>query len=106
MTNDMHTLELNAPTPIPLYCPPPPPTVYCPVFSSRLSQQVVDKIDDDAWGLSAALPVGVEVSSINPDSDSSAETKLGLVIGLCAGGERCKRKGSSHRAESNKWSAR
>lgn len=44
-------------------------------------------MDDDAWGLSAALPVGVEAASLNPDSDSSAATKLGLVIGLCAGGE-------------------
>ena len=57
----------------------------------RFSQQVVDKVDDDAWGLSAALPVGVEASSLNADSDASAATKLGLVIGLCAGGEREKR---------------
>lgn len=49
---------------------------------------MVDKIDDDAWGLSAALPVGVEAASTTTaGSDSSAATKLGLVIGLCAGGE-------------------
>lgn len=45
-------------------------------------------MDDDAWGLSAALPVGVEAASRSTgDSDSSSATKLGLVIGLCAGGE-------------------
>lgn len=54
---------------------------------SNSALQVVDHIDDDSWGLSAALPVGVEASSVNTDSDSSAATKLGLVIGLCAGGE-------------------
>ncbi|CAM9760076.1 unnamed protein product [Scytosiphon promiscuus] len=47
---------------------------------------VVDTKDDDAWGLSAALPVGVEAASQGTDSDSSAATKLALVIGLCAGG--------------------
>ncbi|CAM9746129.1 unnamed protein product, partial [Hapterophycus canaliculatus] len=47
---------------------------------------VVDMQDDDAWGLSAALPVGVEAASRSTESDSSAATKLALVIGLCAGG--------------------
>lgn len=67
--------------------PPFPSPSYSVSVLLPFSQQVVDKVDDDAWGLSAALPVGVEASSLNADSDASAATKLGLVIGLCAGGE-------------------
>lgn len=49
---------------------------------------MVDKVDDDAWGLSAELPVGVAASSTEgSDSESSSASKLGLVIGLAAGGE-------------------
>lgn len=58
--------------------------------------QVVDKVNDDAWGLSAALPVGVEPRSLNPDESSSAVAKLALVVGLSAGGEerRTRRSGA------------
>ncbi|CAN0497763.1 unnamed protein product [Ectocarpus sp. 12 AP-2014] len=47
---------------------------------------VVDKVNDDAWGLSVELPVGVAAASVDTESDSSAATKLALVIGLSAGG--------------------
>lgn len=53
-----------------------------------LLPQVVDKVNDDAWGLSATLPVGVAATSSGTDG-STAATKLGLVIGLCAGGKKC-----------------
>lgn len=48
---------------------------------------MVDKIDDDAWGLSATLPVGVNAAGTSTEDSAAAATKLGLVIGLCAGGE-------------------
>ncbi|CAN0398519.1 unnamed protein product, partial [Laminaria digitata] len=48
---------------------------------------VVDRADDDAWGLSSALPIGVEVVAVaEPTSESLSASKLALVIGLCAGG--------------------
>lgn len=48
---------------------------------------VVDRADDDAWGLSSALPIGVEVvAAAEPTSESLSASKLALVIGLCAGG--------------------
>lgn len=53
---------------------------------ARFLTQVVDKKDDDAWGLSNGLSVGVSLST--NDSSFTAEWKLGLTIGLCAVGER------------------
>eukprot|EP00904_Undaria_pinnatifida_P012917 jgi/Undpi1/8756/HiC_scaffold_25.g11218.m1 len=48
---------------------------------------VVDRADDDAWGLSSALPIGVEVAAASgPSSESLSASKLALVIGLCVGG--------------------
>lgn len=64
---------------------PPPPR--WPLFGVP-SLQVVDRADDDAWGLSSALPIGVEVvAAAEPTSESLSASKLALVIGLCAGGE-------------------
>lgn len=59
------------------------------VFVLRLCRlQVVDRADDDAWGLSSALPIGVEVVAVaEPTSESLSASKLALVIGLCTGGE-------------------
>lgn len=51
--------------------------------------QVVDKKDDDAWGLSNELSIGVSLSTNDtPLSNMSADSKLGLTIGLCAVGKR------------------
>ncbi|CAM9601668.1 unnamed protein product [Pylaiella littoralis] len=47
---------------------------------------VVDKADDDAWGLSSALPVGVAPSSVGTGDTTDTAKKLALVIGLSAGG--------------------
>lgn len=47
---------------------------------------MVDKIDDDAWGLSNALPIGVAVASSGSGSGSTSATKLGLVIAFSVAG--------------------
>lgn len=57
------------------------------VFVFCFFWQVVDRDDDDAWGLSVALPVGVAAASREGGSSgTSAVWKLALVIGVCAGG--------------------
>lgn len=47
---------------------------------------VVDKKDDDAYGMSRSLSVGVDLASATRREGHSTQTRIAIVIAACAGG--------------------
>lgn len=54
---------------------------------------VVDKKDDDAYGMSRSLSIGISVASAGSGSGTNTAANIGIVIGSCVGGEKPARLG-------------